>query len=110
MYAGNDMTSVCPVNSTAVVAGVVGGFFAVLLIAFIVALVIWYQVKVIRSQDPKDETSRESAFDFSKKRTQATNPTSNDVLSQDSVNKSSPHSEPSSAALVEEKKTDLTVL
>ncbi len=88
IYAGHGLTSTClqSSNSTAVVAGVVGGIFAVILLALIIVLVVWYQV--CRRDDPKDESSRESAFDFSSKRTEATNPTSSDVQSQDGVNKS----------------------
>ncbi len=92
-------------------AGVVGGIFAVLLIAFIIALVIWYQI--CRRDDPKDETNRESAFDFSKKRTQATNPTNSDiVLSQESLAKSTVSQAPPVAPEVNktDEKTDLTVL
>ena len=43
----------------------VGGILGALLIAFILALFIYYQF--FRKADPQEETSRESAFDFSNK-------------------------------------------
>ncbi|XP_064385852.1 VWFA and cache domain-containing protein 1-like [Halichondria panicea] len=109
--AGHGLTSSCPQSSgsnTAVVAGVVGGLFAVVLLALIVALVVWYQV--CRRDDPKDETSRESAFDFSSKRTEATNPTSSDVQSQDGLNKSPVSKAPSVVIGGSTEKTDSTTL
>ncbi len=111
MYTGHGLTSSCPQSSgsnTAVVAGVVGGLFAVILLALIVALVVWYQV--CRRDDPKDETSRESAFDFSSKRTEATNPTSSDVQSQDGLNKSPVSKAPSVVIGGSTEKTDSTTL
>ena len=49
-----------------------GCLVAVILIVFLVVCLVWYQV--FRRSDVTEETSRESAFDFSKKRMEGTNP------------------------------------
>lgn len=80
----------CPVVTTSqtslIVAVVVGCTFGLLLVAFLVIFIIWYQF--FRRPDVAEETSRESAFDFSKKRMESTNPMTNadgapDVKSDD---------------------------
>ncbi len=43
----------------------VGGILGLLLLAFIGALLLYYQL--FRKTDPQEESSRESAFDFSNK-------------------------------------------
>ena len=88
----------------------VGGLFAALLLVFIVVLFIWYQF--CRREDPKDEHSRESAFDFSKK-TEATNPvavTGSDVVSDDGINKSAVSSQAPLVDGGQNEKTDSTTL
>ena len=107
----------CPTVSSSqtslIVAVVVGVTVGVVLVAFLVVFVIWYQF--FRRADVSEETSRESAFDFSKKRMETTNPMANnppDIKSDDgndvgntakSTSPTSPH--PPNG---EPEKTDLT--
>ena len=51
---------------------VVGISFGIILLVILVLFVVWYQF--FRRSDVTEETSRESAFDFSKKRMDSTNP------------------------------------
>lgn len=91
------LTSVCPTpgpNLAVIVAGVVGGLVAVLLLILIVIFIIWYQV--CRREDPSEETSRESAFDFSNKRTEASNPSALEEIKSD-VSADKTNSPPSSS-------------
>ena len=79
----------CPTISSSqtslIVAVVVGVTVGVILVAFLVVFIIWYQF--FRRGDVSEETSRESAFDFSKKRMETTNPMANsgphDIKSDD---------------------------
>jgi cytoskeletal protein RodZ len=111
----------CPTISTSqtslIVAVVVGVTVGVVLVAFLVVFIIWYQF--FRRADVTEETSRESAFDFSKKRMESTNPMANnapDVKSDDgndvsntakSTSPTSPTS-PHSPINGEPEKTDLS--
>ena len=52
-------------NTSAIVASIVGALLGLMLVVVIVLLFIYYQV--CRKADPAEETSRESAFDFSNK-------------------------------------------
>lgn len=62
-----DTTTSPPASSatSAIIAAVVGGIVGVIIIVIIVVFVIYYQF--FRRVDPREETSRESAFDFSNK-------------------------------------------
>ena len=81
----------CPTESSSqtslIIAVVVGVTVGVILVAFLIVFIIWYQF--FRQADVSEETSRESAFDFSKKRMETTNPMANsapDVKSDDGNN------------------------
>ena len=62
-------------QTSLIVAVVVGCTFGLILIVFLVIFIIWYQF--FRKSDVAEETSRESAFDFSKKRMETVNPMAN---------------------------------
>ena len=49
-----------------------GCIFGLILVGILVIFIVWYQF--FRKSDVSEETSRESAFDFSKKRMDSTNP------------------------------------
>ena len=72
-------------QTSLIIAVVVGVIVGVVLVAFLVFFIIWYQF--FRKGDVSEETSRKSAFDFSKKRMETTNPMANsgphDVKSDD---------------------------
>ena len=77
-------------NTALIVAVVIGCIFGALLIALFIVFIVWYQC--YRLADPKDETSRESAFDFSNKRTESTNPTA--LAGGSELNEKSPVNSP----------------
>lgn len=114
------LTSVCPPppttqapptpgpNTAVIVAGVIGGLVAALLLVLIVIFIIWYQV--CRRDDPSEDTSRESAFDFSNKRTEASNPNAlEEVKSDISAEKTSSPTTSSHAQLVDATKEDAPI-
>ncbi len=59
-------------DDTAVYAGVAGGFVGLLLITLLIVFIVWYQCC---RGDVDEDASKGSAFDFTKGRVEASNPT-----------------------------------
>ena len=59
-------------DNTAIYAGVAGGVVGLALLSVLILFILWYQF--CKAADLDEENSRESAFDFTTKRMESTNP------------------------------------